>query len=181
MGLKTRIRTTGLIDHQYEIKENHFNTVLFEDEKKNAMHESIELFAEICNSKWFRKTEMILFLNKNDLYREMLREGISLKNCFGVDSGFEWDGEQWDTESKQSDMIDYVKQDDIAKDNEFFEICYDRSIEFIQEQYVQRNKYKEKLIYVHDTTANNRDNIEKVFWDVQNIIIRLNLKRGGIV
>ncbi len=43
---------------------NHYNAVLFEDEKKNAMHEAIELFNEICNSKWFRKSEMILFLNK---------------------------------------------------------------------------------------------------------------------
>ena len=40
---------------------NHYCTVLFEDECKNSMHESLELFDEICNQKWFRKTEIILF------------------------------------------------------------------------------------------------------------------------
>ena len=34
---------------------NHYSAVLFEDESKNAMIESIELFYEICNSKWFKK------------------------------------------------------------------------------------------------------------------------------
>ena len=220
-ALKTRIRTTGLVQKAYEIKDNyfhiydvggqrnerkkwihsfenvtavifvaalnHYNAVLFEDEKKNAMHESIELFDEICNSKWFRKTEMILFLNKNDLYREMLREGYSLKNCFHLNYG--WEGDQWDPDDPKAiennevvnEIIDYEKKDDIQKDNEFFEYCYDKSIIFIQDQYVNRNKNMGKLVFVHVTTATNRDNIEKVFWDVQNMIIRSNLKRGGIV
>ncbi len=42
---------------------NHFAAVLFEDEEKNAMHESIELFYETINSKWFRRTEIILLLS----------------------------------------------------------------------------------------------------------------------
>ena len=44
---------------------NHYCTVLFEDETTNAMIESINLFAETANSKWFRNTEIILFLNKD--------------------------------------------------------------------------------------------------------------------
>eukprot|EP01084_Bolivina_argentea_P197384 338279_1 len=52
---------------------NHYGTVLFEDESKNSMIESLELFFQTCNLKWFKKTEMILFLNKNDLFFEMLR------------------------------------------------------------------------------------------------------------
>ena len=35
---------------------NHFCTVLFEDQRKNGMQESLELFAEIVNGKWFRNT-----------------------------------------------------------------------------------------------------------------------------
>ncbi len=31
----------------------------------NRMHEAIQLFDEICNSKWFKSTSMILFLNKS--------------------------------------------------------------------------------------------------------------------
>ena len=72
---------------------NHYNAVLYEDEGRNAMHESIALFDEICNSKWFRRTEMILFLNKNDLFCDALREGHSLRKCFHREVG--WNGQQW--------------------------------------------------------------------------------------
>merc|ERR1740123_2112617 len=126
--LKTRIRTSGLIETKYELKDvwfhivdvggqrnerrkwihsfehvtavlfvsalNHYNRVLFEDEGKNAMHESIELFEEIMTSKWFRKMEMILFLNKKDLFADSIREGVPLSICFSAERG--WDGVQWD-------------------------------------------------------------------------------------
>ena len=55
----------------------------FEDETKNAMHESLLLFSEIFSSKWFRNSEMILLLNKHDLFCEKLRD-TSLSVCFDV-------------------------------------------------------------------------------------------------
>ena len=61
---------------------SHCCRVLFEDECKNAMQESLELFDEICNAKWFKRTQIILFLNMNDLIRERLREGVSLSISF---------------------------------------------------------------------------------------------------
>lgn len=61
---------------------SHFASVLWEDEKTLSLHDAIELFAEICNGKWFKRSEMILFLNKDDLFRQMLRAGISLNICF---------------------------------------------------------------------------------------------------
>lgn len=62
---------------------NHYCTVLFEDETVNGMQESLLLFDEICNSKWFRKTAMILFLNKNDLFEISIKKCIPLSFCFG--------------------------------------------------------------------------------------------------
>jgi len=38
-----------------------YDLQLFEDENVNRMHESLKLFEEVCNSKWFRKTPIILF------------------------------------------------------------------------------------------------------------------------
>ena len=49
-----------------------FDQVLFEDETTNRMVEGINLFDEICNSRWFVNTSMILFLNKMDLFREKI-------------------------------------------------------------------------------------------------------------
>ncbi|SAL99717.1 hypothetical protein [Absidia glauca] len=36
------------------------------------MQESLTLFDSICNSKWFTKTSVILFLNKIDIFKEKL-------------------------------------------------------------------------------------------------------------
>ena len=41
-----------------------YDQVLYEDENTNRMVEALNLFEEICNSRWFRETSMILFLNK---------------------------------------------------------------------------------------------------------------------
>jgi len=62
---------------------SHFASVLWEDEKTLSLHDALELFAEICNGRWFKRSEMILFLNKDDLFRQMLYEEISLNVGFG--------------------------------------------------------------------------------------------------
>jgi len=49
-----------------------YDMVLFEDETTNRMDEALNLFDEICNSRWFKKTSMILMLNKRDLFAEKI-------------------------------------------------------------------------------------------------------------
>eukprot|EP01083_Nonionella_stella_P129659 393403_1 len=61
---------------------NHYCEVLVEDERRNAMIESLELFDEMINSKYFRKSEIILILNKNDLFCENIRKQIPLSVAF---------------------------------------------------------------------------------------------------
>jgi len=46
------------------------------------MHESIKLFSEIVNSKWFLETPLILFLNKSDLLHQKIKDGVKLSDCF---------------------------------------------------------------------------------------------------
>ena len=41
-----------------------YDQVLFEDETQNRMSEAVSLFEQIINSKWFKETAFILFLNK---------------------------------------------------------------------------------------------------------------------
>ena len=50
-----------------------YDQVLYEDMSQNRMYEAVELFDEICNLKWFRKTSMILFLNKKDLFEKKIK------------------------------------------------------------------------------------------------------------
>jgi len=49
-----------------------YDMVLFEDETTNRMDEALNLFDEICNSRWFKKTSMILMLNKRDLFADKI-------------------------------------------------------------------------------------------------------------
>ena len=51
-----------------------YNQTLYEDDSTNRMDESLRLFKEICNNKFFVNTPMIVFLNKSDLFREKLKK-----------------------------------------------------------------------------------------------------------
>lgn len=49
-----------------------YDMKLEEDNGTNRMTESIKLFSEVTSSQWFKNTSVILFLNKDDLFREKL-------------------------------------------------------------------------------------------------------------
>jgi hypothetical protein len=58
-----------------------YDQVLAEDHETNRMHESLKVFEEISNNKWFQSTPIILFLNKKDLFEEKIAK-VDLKVCF---------------------------------------------------------------------------------------------------
>ena len=58
-----------------------YDQVLREDETQNRMVENLELFEEITNCHWFQKKDIILFLNKSDLFREKIATK-DLRLCF---------------------------------------------------------------------------------------------------
>ena len=49
-----------------------YDQVLYEDHSANRIQEALSLFEEICNSRWFEDTSIILFLNKRDLFEEKI-------------------------------------------------------------------------------------------------------------
>jgi GTPase SAR1 family protein len=51
-----------------------YNQTLYEDNTINRLAEALALFEEIANSRWFRDTAIILFLNKSDLFREKIKK-----------------------------------------------------------------------------------------------------------
>jgi len=57
-----------------------YDLTLFEDPNVNRMIETLMLFEEICNSPWFSKTSMILFLNKRDLFKDKIVK-VPLSAC----------------------------------------------------------------------------------------------------
>lgn len=91
-----------------------YDQVLYEDENTNRMMEALNLFEEICNSRWFRDTSMILFLNKRDLFEDKIQE-VSLRVCFenydgpdSYDAGCEFLQEQFESRNRNPDKQVYT-------------------------------------------------------------------------
>lgn len=70
-----------------------YDQCLVEDKDANQISEALMLFDSICNSQWFIKTSMILFLNKIDLFK------IKLKHSRIADYFPEFNGNQDDQEA----------------------------------------------------------------------------------
>lgn len=58
-----------------------YDLKLYEDDTTNRMQESLKLFKEICNTKWFSNTAMILFLNKRDIFADKITKS-PITACF---------------------------------------------------------------------------------------------------
>lgn len=83
-----------------------YDLKLYEDDTTNRMHESLKLFKEICNTKWFVNTSMILFLNKRDLFAEKVQK-VDLSVCFPEYTG----GKNYDNASQ------YIKKMFLAQND----------------------------------------------------------------
>lgn len=60
-----------------------YNQVMFEDSSYNRMQESMELFSEVTKKDIFKNTPIFLFLNKKDLFEEMVtKKNIDIKTLF---------------------------------------------------------------------------------------------------
>lgn len=180
--LRSRVRTTGIVENEFIIEGNKFkmfdvggqrnerkkwihcfsevtavlfvaamseyDMVLFEDETTNRMDEALNLFDEICNSRWFKKTSMILMLNKRDLFAEKIQK-VPLT--------------VWDP--------DYDGSNDFAT-----------ASSYIQEAFESKNKESAtKKIYTHITCATDTNNMKVVFNAVKDIIIRKSLEESSLL
>lgn len=58
-----------------------YNQVMFEDNEHNRMHEQLNLFQQIASNAVFATTPIFLFLNKKDLFEQMIKE-TDLSKCF---------------------------------------------------------------------------------------------------
>lgn len=181
--LRARIRTTGIVEHRFNIDGNDFrmydvggqrnarkkwihcfekvtsvifvaaisayDQVIYEDNKTNSLHEALNLFEDICDSRYFVKTSIILFLNKKDIFKDkILVENVPLTECFPEYNG----------------------------PNEFVP-----AVRFIKNEFKARNKQPEKRIYTHLTCATDTRNIRRVFESVKTIILRAHLVDVGLM
>jgi len=71
----------GVTSVIFTVSLSGYDQVLREDSTQNRMTESILLFDEVCNSASFETKDIILFLNKYDLFLEKIKT-VDLTACF---------------------------------------------------------------------------------------------------
>jgi len=136
---------------------------LYEDESTNRMKEALDLFKQICNSRWFKETAMILFLNKKDVYADYITR-TPLTVCFP-----EFANQPGYTANLAHDEVEtrnYIKQ---------------RFIALNMPVKGPNGKSKKKPLFCHYTCAIDRNQMEKIFRDVQNVIIHANLEKAALI
>ena len=126
-----------------------YNQFMFEDENTNCMVDASETFEKMVNHDAFKKSDVILFFNKLDLFEKKIKH-IPITEC----SAFE-------------DFDEYKTADGRSFSNEFD--C-DECCLYIKSKFNALNR-RQKRVYSHFTCAMKRENIESVFNDVQNIIL----------
>lgn len=135
-----------------------YDLVLCEDENTNRMEETLNLFDSTINSRWFRDTAVILFLNKKDLFKEKLQitnKDGSLRHPLTACPIFE----------------DYPEE---IND-------YDTGCKAILQQFEERSRDPEKAIFPHITCATDTGHIAVLFDGVRDIVIRESLRQAGLV
>jgi len=91
-----------------------YDQTLYEDARVNRMHESLDVWDEIVHNPNFKRTPIILFLNKHDLFLEKIPK-VDLTTCFP-----EYPGNPGDHRSAE----EYIRQKFVERrgdrDSEFF-------------------------------------------------------------
>lgn len=128
-----------------------YDQLLYEDQNVNRMQEALTLFDSICNSRWFVRTSIILFLNKIDLFKEKLP--ISPLSDYFSD---------FQPPANQADM-------------------YNAASEYIVGRFVSLNQSPQKTIYSYFTSAVDTGQVKFVLSAVNDIIIQTNLRDCGLL
>jgi len=144
-----------------------YNQVLYEDNTVNRITEALVLFEEIANSKWFKQTSMILFLNKKDLFAQKITQ-----------IPFRVAGERFD--DFKGPYVDMNDPECMDTTSQKFDACYQAASTYLKTQFLQRNKAS-KEVYVHITCATDTRNVEVVFNACKDIILKSNLSGSGFM
>lgn len=179
--LRCRVRTTGIVELEFMVGRNRFIIVDVggqRNERKKWIHcfENVTavLFvaalSEYCQTMYedARVNRMVESLN---LFEEVCNmpwfEQTSIILFLNKCDLFK---ERLQREPLQNYMRDY------AGNNQFADGC-----NWIRRQYEARNHNKKKMIYWHVTCATDTDSMQQVFNAVHHIIVRISLRRAGLV
>ncbi|CAI5451925.1 unnamed protein product [Caenorhabditis angaria] len=101
----------------YVASLSEFDQVLLEDNATNRMQESLQLFKQVINNRYFTNTSVILFLNKKDLFEQkIMNKKRSIRKAFpnyqgpdeNYDAAVEYIEKQYNMVNENTDKNIYV-------------------------------------------------------------------------
>ena len=117
-----------------------------DDTEVNRMQESLKIFGTICNSKWFVKSSILLFLNKKDVFYEKIPH-YPINACFpeykeaceNYDAAANYIQQQFRNQQKnekehQTMFCHYTN----AKDTENIKVMFDIIVDIIIKKGIQQ-------------------------------------------
>jgi len=134
------------------------------------MQEALTLFDSICNSKWFVKTSIILFLNKIDIFKEKVL--ISPLDKYFPE--FTGKNKNKNNSSSAASCTENKLFSPGGKD-------YEKAAEFLTQKFVNLNQSDVKQVYPHLTCATDTSQVKFVMAAVNDIIIQNNLRDCGLL
>ena len=125
------------------------------------MVDNIDYFDIVCNSKWFRRLSIILFFNNNKEFEQVFERNKIVKININ--------------------RYDDVGDDELNQERYTFDSSSD-GLNFIQEKYIQiaTKSSTSRQVYTHVSNEES-DNLQTMLRDVQSIVIRINMIKGGLI
>jgi len=173
--LRTRVPTTGIIETNFEIEGNRFRIIDVggqRSERKKWIH---------C----FEGVTAVLFVASISSYDQVLFEDTSTRQIVEALTLYEdVVNSDWFRETalilflnKKDLFAEKIKEVPLSKYfSDFNGTTYDEHIEYMKGLFRVRNHNPKKDIYIHITCATDRDQVQEVFNDVKDIIIKKVLK-----
>jgi GTPase SAR1 family protein len=139
---------------------NEYDQMLFEDNTVSRITEAVKLFDDVCNNAFFKRTTMILFLNKRDLFEEKLFK-IPLR-----------------VRGKRNDDFQgpYANAQGVSK-----RAAIDAATAYMTRQFTQVNRQPGRTVFAHVTCATDSDAVRLVFDACRDTILRENLSNFGFM
>ncbi|KIO26285.1 hypothetical protein M407DRAFT_15085 [Tulasnella calospora MUT 4182] len=129
-----------------------FDQALPEDRKVNCLEDSLIIWKELCTNKLLENVPLVLFLNKSDLLRKKLEDGVQVSR-FVVSFG------------------------NRTNDYETAEKYFRSKFEAIRRQYSNNDR----PVFTHITSCINQVTTSDIINHVQDLLMRENLKNSSLM
>ncbi|XP_059473720.1 guanine nucleotide-binding protein G(f) subunit alpha-like [Neocloeon triangulifer] len=156
-----------------------FDQTLREDNATNRLREALTLFKDVWDSRYLRDAGVILFLNKQDVLEQKIKNGQRLEKHLPNFLPFD---EKLETLDEYTDRArEYIRDLFLEATREKRPSTLDRKVTIGPSIiYTPQLRDEPRECYWHYTTAVDTRNIRNVFNDVHSMVISWNLMQLGL-